>query len=154
VWGRKNCFILVGLLAFFLPRVVAQAQSSDRLTVAVEPATPLIEHRDGRQLLNFDLAVSNRGKSTLRLAEIEVSAFDSTSHLVLRKAVNSNGLAPGIDIAARLLLAPGENRGHLQPVLLFWRRASHSPHGIYLPLFARRQRAGARKEPSSTADGL
>lgn len=115
VLRRKSCFIPVVLVAFFLPRVGAQAQSSAELTVTVEPASPLIEHRDGRQLLNFDLAVSNRGKSTLRLAEIELSVFDSAGHLVVRKTVNSNGLAPGIDIVAKPLLAPGETEDIFNP---------------------------------------
>src|SRR5258708_29406121 len=95
VLGQKNCFIPLVLLAFFLPKLVAQAQSSAELKVTVEPTSPLIEHRDVKQLLNFDFAVSNRGKSKLRLAEIEGSAFDSTAHLVLRKTVNSSqGLRP------------------------------------------------------------
>lgn len=117
--GRKNCFVPLVLVAFFLPRVVVQAQGSAELKVTVEPANPLIEHRDGRQLLNFDFAVSNRGKSKLRLAEIEVSVFDSAGHLVLRKTVNSNGFAPGIDTVAQPLLAPGETEDIFNPFYSF-----------------------------------
>jgi hypothetical protein len=119
VLGQKNCFIPLVLLAFFLPKLVAQAKSAVELKVTVEPTSPLIEHRDGKQLLNFDFAVSNRGKSKLRLAEIEVSAFDSTGHLVLRKTVNSNGFAPGIDIVAEPLLAPGETEDIFNPFYSF-----------------------------------
>ena len=40
------------------------------------PATPLIEIRDGRQLLNFDLAITNNGENTLRLSEVEMTVFN------------------------------------------------------------------------------
>src|ERR1700736_6787877 len=86
----------------------AQAQTTQDVTVTFEPSIPLIEHRDGRQLLNFDLVVTNRGGHRLRLTEIEVSVFDSAGNLVMRKAVNSNGLAPGIETVARPQLDPGE----------------------------------------------
>lgn len=84
------------------------APSSPGLDVEVEPAIPLVERRSGEQLLNFDLTVANRSSSTLRLAELEMSIFDSSGILVMRKAVNSNGLAPGIAVVANPLLAPGE----------------------------------------------
>lgn len=78
------------------------------LEAELEPATPFIERRGGEQLLNFDLSVTNRSSSTLRLAEIEMSIFDSSGILVMRKAVNSNGLSPGIAVVASPLLPPGQ----------------------------------------------
>ena len=87
---------------------LAAAQTRDaEVTVSVLPAAPLIEHRDDQQLLNFDLTVSNHGKSTWRLTEIELSVFDPAGLLVVRRTVNADGLAPGIEIVAPQLLAPG-----------------------------------------------
>jgi hypothetical protein len=71
---------------------VAQAQTTQDVTVTFEPSIPLIEHRDGRQLFNFDLVVANSGSHRLHLAEIEISVFDATGKLAMRKSVNSNGL--------------------------------------------------------------
>lgn len=93
-------FILIAL-------VLGQTQNAE-VTVSVAPQVPLIERRDHRQLLNFDFTVSNRGKSTWRLTEIEVSVWDAADRLVVRKTVNSDGLASGIEIVAPTLLMPGE----------------------------------------------
>jgi murein DD-endopeptidase MepM/ murein hydrolase activator NlpD len=77
------------------------------VAVSAAPQSPLIERRDHQQLMNFDLTVSNPGKSTWRLTEIELSVFDDADRLVVRRTVNSDGLAPGIEIVAPALLAPG-----------------------------------------------
>jgi hypothetical protein len=72
------------------------------------PATPLIEVRDGRQLLNFDFAITNTGRNMLRLREIEMTVLNPAGEFVLRQTVNSDGLSPGVDIVSKPLLAPGE----------------------------------------------
>lgn len=97
--------ITMGVLAETDP---APASGPPGLDVKLEPATPLIERRSGEQLLNFDLTVANRSSSTLRLAEIEMSIFDGSGVLVMRKAVNSNGISPGIAVVATPLLVPGQ----------------------------------------------
>jgi murein DD-endopeptidase MepM/ murein hydrolase activator NlpD len=99
-------------LAFVLFVVCLTTVSSAQIlnaevTVSAAPEIPLIENRDHQQLLNFDLVVSNHGKSTWRLTEIELSVFDAAGQLVTRRTVNSDGLAPGIEIVAAPLLAPG-----------------------------------------------
>jgi murein DD-endopeptidase MepM/ murein hydrolase activator NlpD len=86
----------------------AETGPDSALAIVVMPQPPLIEVRDGQQLLNFDFVVRNAGKSTLRLTEIEVSAYDSEKQLVLRKTVNSNGLSPSVDIVAKPTLGSGE----------------------------------------------
>jgi murein DD-endopeptidase MepM/ murein hydrolase activator NlpD len=105
---------------------IAHAQTTQDVTVTFEPSIPLIEHRDGRQLLNFDLVVVNRGGHRLRLTEIEVSVFDSAGNLVMRKAVNSNGLAPGIEAVARPQLDAGEIADIFNP---FYSLAEELPVG-------------------------
>jgi murein DD-endopeptidase MepM/ murein hydrolase activator NlpD len=80
---------------------------ANEVAVRAFPATPLIEVRDRRQLLNFDFAVTNTGKNTLRLTEIEMTVFNSSGEFVIRQTVNSDGLRPGINIVSEPLLAPG-----------------------------------------------
>jgi murein DD-endopeptidase MepM/ murein hydrolase activator NlpD len=92
---------------FLIAVALGQTQNAE-VSISAAPEVPLIEHRDRQQLLNFDLTVSNHGKSTWRLTEIEVSVFDGSDRLVVRRTVNSDGLAPGIEIVAPPLLTPGE----------------------------------------------
>ena len=81
---------------------------ANEVAVRAFPATPLIEVRDRRQLLNFDFAVTNTGKNTLRLREIEMTVFNPSGEFVMRQTVNSDGLSPGVNIVSKPLLAPGE----------------------------------------------
>jgi len=81
---------------------------SNEVQLHAFPAVPLIELRDGRQLLNFDLAVTNTGRNTLRLSEIEMTVFNPAGEFVMRQTVNSDGLSPGVDIVSKHSLAPGE----------------------------------------------
>lgn len=103
---------------FLIALALGQTQNAE-VTVSAAPEIPLIEHRQHQQLLNFDLVVSNRGKSTWRLTEIELSVFDSEDRLVTRRTVNSDGLAPGIEIVAPPLLAPGETMDVFNPFYIF-----------------------------------
>ncbi len=104
---------------FFLILAPIACASDSGLSVTAQPDVPLIEHRDGQQLLNFDLAVSNHDKSTLRLSEIQVSVFDFDGRLVSRRTVNSDGLAPGVEIVAKALLAPGDTVDIFNPFYSF-----------------------------------
>jgi hypothetical protein len=82
---------------------------ANEVEVHAFPPTPLIEIRGGRQWLNFDLAVTNADRNTLRLTEIEWTVSNSPGGFVMmRQTVNSDGLSPGVNIVARPLLAPGE----------------------------------------------
>jgi hypothetical protein len=81
---------------------------SNEVAVHTFPGTPLIELRDGRQLLNFDLAITNTGRNMLRLGEIEMTVFNPAGEFVMRQTVNSDGLSPGVNIVSKPLLAPGE----------------------------------------------
>jgi murein DD-endopeptidase MepM/ murein hydrolase activator NlpD len=107
-----SCFVL--LVAGGLAQ-----EPNPEVTVSALPEVPLIEHRDHEQLLNFDLTVSNHGKSTLRLSEIELSVFDSAGRLVVRKTVNSDGLAPGVEIVAQPLLTSGGTMDIFNPFYSF-----------------------------------
>jgi len=114
----RKFFFTLFCCTLFSAEICAQ-NAEPELSINVFPETPLIERRDHQQLLNFDLAIANRGKSTLRLTEIEVSVLDEGDHLVLRKTVNSDGFAPGIEIAAPALLAPGQTIDVFNPFYSF-----------------------------------
>jgi len=110
--------LLASVLGFSLS-LASEPASEVSLTIAAAPQHPLIEVRDTQQLLNFDFAVRNNGKSTLRLTEIEVSVYDFAQELVVRKTVNSNGLSPSVGIVAQPLLGPGEIADVFNPFYSF-----------------------------------
>jgi murein DD-endopeptidase MepM/ murein hydrolase activator NlpD len=100
--------------------VIAQARgSATGILISAEPVVPLIEHRDGSKLLEFDFAVRNDRPDTLRLTEIELSIYDANGELATRKSVNSNGLRPGIEVVAPAILHPGEVMDVFNPFYAF-----------------------------------
>lgn len=84
------------------------AADAPSIEVKVAPARPLIEHRDGQQLLNFDLLVKNPTEQALRINRIQLSVFDPGGKLVLRRALDENGLGgqSGITTVNKRELAP------------------------------------------------
>jgi murein DD-endopeptidase MepM/ murein hydrolase activator NlpD len=122
---RIYLLCMIWLACYSYPGIT-RAQIPESVTVTFEPSTPLIEHRDGRQLFNFDLVVANSGSHRLHLAEIEISVFDATGKLAMRKSVNSNGLAPGIEAVASQQLNPGETADIFNP---FYSLAEEVPVG-------------------------
>lgn len=88
------------------------------------PSTPLIELDHCRQLLNFDIAAVNNSRDTFRLAEIEMTVYDTENRFVLRKTINSNGLSPAINLVAETSLAPGQTSDIFNP---FYSLASDLP---------------------------
>ena len=85
------------------------------MSINVEPAHPWIEIRDGEQRLNFDFSLRNQTHDSLRIAAIEMEAFDASGHLALKKTVNSDGLRPGIDVVAPELLGVGQTTDIFNP---------------------------------------
>jgi len=95
-------------LAWLSLRIVPLSGQVNEVEVQAFPVTPLIEFRDGRQLLNFDFGITNTGRNVLRLSEIEMTVFNPAGEFVMRQTVNSDGLSPGVNIVSKPLLAPGE----------------------------------------------
>ena len=76
--------------------------------VTAQPQKIWIEVGDTSQSLNFDFLVENLGTTPLGLDSIELSVVDSSGKPVLRRFIDSNGFAPGIDtVPGRSTLAPG-----------------------------------------------
>ncbi|KAA9333270.1 M23 family metallopeptidase [Hymenobacter busanensis] len=76
------------------------------VSVTARPGKVWLEERAG-QRLNFDLAVRNRSRDTLRLTSIEVSVYDGSNALVLRKFVDNNGFSPAINALSHHEVLPG-----------------------------------------------
>ena len=104
-WLRRTVFSILSCALWLGATGLGQIANRE-VTIAISPEIPLIEHRDHEMRLNFDLAVTNHARSTWRLTEIELSVFDSADRLVMRKTVNSDGLAPGVEVVAPPLLKP------------------------------------------------
>ncbi len=85
------------------------------VTIQSMPERPIIEVRDGNQFLNFDMAVRNASRLTLRISQIEASVYDSASQLVLRRSVNTDAFAPSIAVIGKQILAPGETLDVFNP---------------------------------------
>jgi hypothetical protein len=75
-----------------LPAGTSRAAEPPLAQIEVGPSTPLIEHRDGQQLLNFDFLVKNLSDRALRINRIQVSVFDRSDKLILRKSLDENGV--------------------------------------------------------------
>lgn len=66
-----------------------------------------LEAADSSQTLNFDFLLENQGNTTIGIDSIELSAYDSNNKLVLRRSIDSNGFAPGIETLPGRVMAPG-----------------------------------------------
>ena|SRR5579862_643649 len=84
-------------------------------TVQPMPSKPIVEVRDGNQFINFDMILTNRGDATVRLSKIEISVYDSTNALVLRRALNTDAFAPSIAVIGNQVLAPGQSLDVFNP---------------------------------------
>ena len=93
----------------------ALAAAPAQLGIAAAPERPIIETRGAANFLNFDLMVKNQGDLTLRISKIELSAYDSGHHLVLRQALNTDAFAPSIAVIGDQMLTPGKSLDIFNP---------------------------------------
>lgn len=85
------------------------------LTIRSAPEHPIIEVRDSNQFLNFDMVVRNTSTLTLRISQIELSVYDSSHQLAVRKSLNTDAFAPSIAVIGRQVFAPGETLDVFNP---------------------------------------
>ena len=106
----------IGLLALMAVGLPGQAAAGPaKLSITVAPEHPIIERRGENSFVNFDMMVRNGGDLALRLAKIEVSAYDADHRLALRKALNTDAFAPSIAVIGEELLAPGRTLDVFNP---------------------------------------
>lgn len=77
--------------------------------VSAQPQQIWIEAGEHNQSLNFDFLVENTGKTPMGIDQIEVTAYDTGGKPILRRFIDSNGLAPSIEtIPGRVVPAGGK----------------------------------------------
>ncbi len=111
----------VGVVWFLLcgPSLLAQTPRASVVRVRSAPEAPIIEVRDQTQFVNLDLIVTSQADVPLRISEIQMSVFDSSGQLVLRKGLNTDAIAPSIEIIGARVLHPGETLDIFNPFSQF-----------------------------------
>lgn len=85
----------------------AANKSAGPVRVVAQPHDIWIEASDTTQSLNFDFAIENQGTTRIGIDRIELTLFDTAGKLVLRRFIDSNGLAPSIETIAQRVVEPG-----------------------------------------------
>ncbi|MCB2406738.1 M23 family metallopeptidase [Hymenobacter lucidus] len=100
-------FLTCRLAAALLPAAAnSTAAAPGAVTITVAPSRVLLEERAGSHL-NFDFAVQ-AGPDSLWLSKVEVSVYDRSGALVLRKFVDNNGFSPSVSSLSHRVFAPGQ----------------------------------------------
>lgn len=89
------------------------------ITVRVLPAPAYVELRDGAQLVNCDLLVTNTSDADWTLTALQVSVFDRGGALGVRKFLSGNGVSPSIMTIPNRELAAGKTTLVLNPLYDF-----------------------------------
>ena len=87
MWSPGLFLLLCGKVAF------CQTSASPTATVRSAPEHPIFEVRECNQFLNFDMAVQNASRLTLRISQIESGVCDPAHQLVVRKSINTDAFA-------------------------------------------------------------
>ena len=124
------------------------------MTVTAAPEHPIIETRGANKSLNFDMMVGNKTSQTLRIAKIELSAYDAGGHLALRKALNTDAFAPSIAVIGNQMLAPGATLDVFNPFSQFEAAVPLNQLHLFLLPAARGYRRPARCQSPPPAGRL
>ena len=100
-------------------KIQASVENQGLLRILLRPAQPYVETRESQQLLNFDLLVQNRSKSSYRLVAIKLRVFDRQNKLELERELNQNGSPPALAAAGTLDLAAHSSIDLFQPFFSF-----------------------------------
>jgi Peptidase family M23 len=109
-------------LIFSCPIFHLRDDKTDTAKVAqinVLPAKPLIEKDQYGQYLNFDIIVKNKSSLILDISAIQVSVYDASGNLALRKFINHNGRSSSIEIIGNTITKPGETIHIFNPLNTF-----------------------------------
>ena len=89
------------------------------LHIKVTPKQPLIEHRGEMQILNFDFILKNDGTVAQHLNRVEVSVYDHSSSLVLRRSLDENGDPSGMTTVPKRDIAAKQEISIFNPFFVF-----------------------------------
>jgi murein DD-endopeptidase MepM/ murein hydrolase activator NlpD len=102
------------------PRLQDQDIDTSKIaSIKISPVKPLIEKDIYGYYLNFDITIKNESKHVIELSSVEAAVMDNAGKLVLRKFMNSDGKAPGIDLLVYTLIKPGETVSIFNPFHTF-----------------------------------
>ncbi len=96
----KYMLTLLALLSLYVTSAVVAQQAV--VKIAIEPQTVLIERSATSQAVSFDFSIENTGPDPIRIAKIELSIYDPSGNLELRKFLGSSNLRHGDYEIARL----------------------------------------------------
>lgn len=121
---KNLTFIGLALLSFSFkgqvkPLALRNNADTSKIDVRISPDRPLIEKDIYGYYMNFDISIHNNTAHTLQLSAVEAAVTDDKGKLVLRKFMNSNGPAPGIDLLVYTLIKPGETVSIFNPFHTF-----------------------------------
>jgi hypothetical protein len=94
---RPDVEVYVFLTLFLLTTIIAADAPDVGISVSPEPAF-IAADSEGKSL-SVDLIIDNRSAEALDLDEIQITVFDRTGKLVLRKLIDGNGTRPSIRTA-------------------------------------------------------
>lgn len=144
----------LAILSLPLGSVALLAAPEPEVAITAAPEHPIIEMRDADKFLNFDMMVANRSKLSLRIAKIEVGAYDAGGHLALRKALNTDAFAPSIAVIGNQMLAPGATLDVFNPFSQFEAQMPLNRLDLFLLPAARGYAGRARRQPAPAARRL
>ncbi len=118
--ARSSIALFALLTGTMIAGVGAQTtRSGAAVKVAVLPLQPLIERRGSDRLLNFDFILTNPSRVPVRLIAVEVSVYDTTGALEIRRFIDGNGFAPGLSTVAQTSLTSGASVKIYNPFYTF-----------------------------------
>jgi len=120
-------YVPLCLLIVFFGIKISNAQSklqtpntdTGKVCVKIGPAHPLIEKDIYGYYMNFDITIKNQTSHTLELSSVEVAIMDDKGKLALRKLINNQGSAPGINLLVNTVIKPGETAVIFNPFHTF-----------------------------------
>lgn len=123
---KTKFLLLAGLIAAFgvkngmaQSKLQSPAVDTSKVDVKIAPARPLIEKDIYGYYMNFDITIKNTTNHILELSAVEAAIMDDKGKLTLRKFINSQGNAPGIDLLVYTLIKPGETVNIFNPFHTF-----------------------------------
>ena len=112
--------LLVSLLfSCFCFSQVPESGVKAPVRIMVRPGLPLIEHRGPVQFLNFDFVLENTGAKPLHLNRINISVWDKSGKLILRRELDENGHPSGMSTIEQRDVAASGRMGIFNPFYAF-----------------------------------
>jgi hypothetical protein len=84
------------MLTSLLFAITMHAPIAPEIQIKTAPAQVWFD-RESPQQLNFDFMITNGRKEAIEIARVEVSAYDASGKLLLRKFINNSGFSPSLN---------------------------------------------------------